>query len=104
MAKGRLPTYGGQMATLPPERQPDPAVASHRQRQVAESFGAEAERYDRARPGYPAALVDRIVAASPGPDVLDAGCGTGISSRLFRAAGGLLECLRLAARAARGLR
>jgi SAM-dependent methyltransferase len=75
------------MATLPPERQPDPAVASHRQRQVAESFGAEAERYDRARPGYPAALVDRIVAASPGPDVLDAGCGTGISSRLFRAAG-----------------
>jgi SAM-dependent methyltransferase len=54
---------------------------------VAESFGTDAGRYDRARPGYPAALVDRIVAASPGPDVLDAGCGTGISARLFRAAG-----------------
>jgi SAM-dependent methyltransferase len=59
----------------------------HRQRQAAESFGGEASRYDRARPSYPAAMVDRIVAASPGPEVLDVGCGTGIASRLFRAAG-----------------
>lgn len=62
-------------------------TAPHRQRQVAESFGAEAARYDRARPGYPAALVSRLVAAAPGPDVLDVGCGTGIAARLFRAAG-----------------
>src|SRR5215467_9809640 len=34
----------------------------HRHRQVAESFGVDAERYDRARPGYPGALVERIVA------------------------------------------
>jgi SAM-dependent methyltransferase len=54
---------------------------------VAESFGADAERYDRARPSYPAALVERIVAASPGPDVLDVGCGTGIAARQFQAAG-----------------
>jgi SAM-dependent methyltransferase len=54
---------------------------------VAESFGANAERYNRARPSYPAALVDRIIATSPGRDVLDVGCGTGISSRLFQAAG-----------------
>jgi SAM-dependent methyltransferase len=60
----------------------------HRQREVAESFGAEASRYDRARPGYPAALIDRVVAMSPGPRVLDVGCGTGIASRLFRDAGG----------------
>jgi len=60
---------------------------SHQAREVAESFGADAERYDRARPGYPAAMVDRIVAASPGPDVLDVGCGTGIAARLFREAG-----------------
>jgi SAM-dependent methyltransferase len=59
----------------------------HRQRQVAESFGSVAERYDRARPGYPAALVERIVAASPGPRVLDVGCGTGIAARQFQAAG-----------------
>ncbi|SHF54474.1 class I SAM-dependent methyltransferase [Streptoalloteichus hindustanus] len=54
---------------------------------MAESFGVDAERYDRARPRYPDALVDRIVAASPGPDVLDVGCGTGIAARQFRAAG-----------------
>ncbi|WP_030797374.1 class I SAM-dependent methyltransferase [Streptomyces sp. NRRL S-337] len=54
---------------------------------MAESFGSDAERYDRARPRYPQALVDRIVAASPGPDVLDVGCGTGIVARQFEAAG-----------------
>jgi SAM-dependent methyltransferase len=54
---------------------------------MAESFGADAERYDRARPHYPQALVDRILAASPGPDVLDVGCGTGIVARQFAAAG-----------------
>ncbi|MGI9007244.1 MAG: class I SAM-dependent methyltransferase [Streptosporangiaceae bacterium] len=55
--------------------------------QVARSFGAEAGRYDRARPGYPDELVAAIMAASPGPRVLDVGCGTGISSRRFQAAG-----------------
>lgn len=54
---------------------------------MAESFGTDAERYDRARPRYPEALVDRIVAASPGPEVLDVGCGTGIAARQFQAAG-----------------
>lgn len=32
-------------------------------------------------------MVDRIVAASPGPDVLDVGIGTGIAARQFQAAG-----------------
>lgn len=54
---------------------------------MAESFGTDAERYDRARPGYPDALVARILAGSPGPDVLDVGCGTGIAARQFQAAG-----------------
>jgi SAM-dependent methyltransferase len=53
---------------------------------VAESFGADAERYDRARPDYPRALVERIVAASPGRDVIDVGIGTGIVAGQFRAA------------------
>ena len=65
----------------------DRAQALHHQRQVAEGFGADAGRYDRARPTYPADLVERIIAASPGRDVLDVGCGTGISARLFQAAG-----------------
>jgi SAM-dependent methyltransferase len=54
---------------------------------MAESFGADAQRYDQARPGYPDPLVTRIVTASPGPDVLDVGCGTGIAARQFQAAG-----------------
>ena len=59
----------------------------HQHRQVAESFGTDAERYDRTRPSYPEAMVDRIVATSPGPDVLDVGAGTGIAARQFAAAG-----------------
>jgi len=54
---------------------------------MAESFGTLAERYDRTRPRYPAALVDRIIEASPGSRVLDVGCGTGIEARQFQAAG-----------------
>jgi SAM-dependent methyltransferase len=59
----------------------------HQLRRVAESFGTDAGRYDRARPRYPEALVQRIVAESPGPHVLDVGCGTGIAARQFQAAG-----------------
>ena len=73
-----------------PEDQPLRApsrIELHRHRQVAESFGADPGRYDRARPRYPGALVERIVAASPGPNVLDVGCGTGIAARQLRAAG-----------------
>ncbi|BDM70062.1 methyltransferase type 11 [Streptomyces nigrescens] len=73
------------MPTLPRE-QPQPAQ-SHQARQTAESFGTDAQRYDQARPAYPEDLVARIVAASPGPDVLDVGCGTGIAARQFQAAG-----------------
>lgn len=54
---------------------------------MAESFGTDAERYDRTRPRYPDALVERIVAASPGRDLLNVGCGTGIEARQFQAAG-----------------
>lgn len=59
----------------------------HQARQTAESFGVDAERYDRARPTYPDALIQRIIAASPGPDLLDVGCGTGVEARQFLAAG-----------------
>src|SRR6476659_5162504 len=57
----------------------------HEARQVAESFGEDAERYDRTRPRYPDALIERIAAA--GPDVLDVGSGTGIAARQLQAAG-----------------
>ncbi len=54
---------------------------------MAESFGVDAERYDRTRQPYPDAMVRRIAAASPGPDLLDVGAGTGIAARQFEAAG-----------------
>src|SRR3954447_16643942 len=73
------------MPTLPPAQASPPEP--HQYRQVAESFGVDPERYDRARPRSPDAMVERIVAASPGPDVLDVGCGTGIEARQFQAAG-----------------
>ncbi|MCN9243742.1 class I SAM-dependent methyltransferase [Streptomyces sp. RY43-2] len=75
------------MPILPREQQQLPPTEPHLARRTAESFGVDARRYDQARPGYPDALVARIVAGSPGPDVLDVGCGTGIAARQFQAAG-----------------
>ncbi len=59
----------------------------HTQRLVAEGFGDDAEAYDRARPRYPRALADAVVATLPGTRVLDVGIGTGLSALAFRAAG-----------------
>lgn len=59
----------------------------HQAREMAESFGADPGRYDRTRPGYPKALIERIVAALPGRDVLDVGMGTGIVARQLGSAG-----------------
>lgn len=51
-------------------------------------FDREADRYDRSRPGYPAALVDAVLGRSPqGVTVLDVACGTGIAARLLAARG-----------------
>lgn len=75
------------MTTLPSEGPGTSRSEAHQARQMAESFGTEPERYDRARPSYPDDLVARIVAASPGPELLDVGCGTGIAARQFQAAG-----------------
>ncbi|WP_328868140.1 class I SAM-dependent methyltransferase [Streptomyces sp. NBC_00304] len=75
------------MPTLPREQSEPSPQEPHRARRMAESFGVDAQRYDTARPGYPDALVERIVAGSPGREVLDIGCGTGIAARQFQAAG-----------------
>ncbi|MFD9483725.1 class I SAM-dependent methyltransferase [Streptomyces sp. NPDC059991] len=78
------------MPTLPPQPQGPQGsseAATHQLRQAAESFGSDAVRYDRARPRYPDALVDRITTPTQGARVLDVGCGTGIVARQFRAAG-----------------
>jgi SAM-dependent methyltransferase len=69
------------MPTLPTRRAP------HEAREIAESFGSDPARYDRARPRYPDAMVAAILAATPGRAVIDVGCGTGISARQFQARG-----------------
>src|SRR5262249_19498440 len=85
------PAYGGRMSALPPARTPLDGRESHQAREIAESFGSDADRYDRARPRYPDALVDRIVAGAPqsgrNPGILPVGGGTGIVARQFQAAG-----------------
>jgi len=55
-----------------------------------ERFSATAGIYDRARPSYPAALFDWTVetaALRPSARVVDVGCGTGISTRLWAGRG-----------------
>src|SRR5215468_10660787 len=46
---------------------------------LRETFNEDAERYDRARPRYPAQMFDDLVAAgvTPGARLLEIGCGTG---------------------------
>jgi SAM-dependent methyltransferase len=75
------------MPTVTPPPAPPPRPEPHLQRRIAESFGIDPERYDRSRPPYPDAMIERIVAAAPGAAFLDVGCGTGIVARQFRAAG-----------------
>ncbi|MEX1006302.1 MAG: class I SAM-dependent methyltransferase [Acidimicrobiia bacterium] len=53
-------------------------------------FGEVAEQYDRARPTYPASLVDDVVAYAglqDGDRLLEVGCGTGKATVLFSARG-----------------
>ena len=59
----------------------------------ARSFGAVARDYDRARPSYPEALADDVVAALPGPEILEVGAGTGKASLLFAVRPVALTCL-----------
>jgi SAM-dependent methyltransferase len=54
----------------------------HEDRERACSFGADAARYDRYRPGYPEEMVDDVVADHL-TSVVDVGCGTGIASRML---------------------
>jgi SAM-dependent methyltransferase len=61
---------------------------SHTERPRRLVFGEVAGLYDRARPGYPASLIDDLVAwAQPGARALEIGAGTGKATRLLAARG-----------------
>lgn len=75
------------MPTLSPEGAQPPERPPHQVREIAESFGTDPRRYDRARPRYPETAVEAIADAAPGTEVVDVGCGTGIAARQFQAAG-----------------
>jgi SAM-dependent methyltransferase len=61
----------------------DPLFGNRRR---ANSFGDDAEQYDRVRPSYPTEMIDLLLGERP-VTVLDVGCGTGITSRLFSGRG-----------------
>ena len=61
---------------------------SHTDRPRRLVFGEVAGLYERARPGYPAFLIDDLVAwAQPGARALEIGAGTGKATRLLAARG-----------------
>lgn len=69
------------MAEVPtaPSGDDDPLFEN---RARASSFGKVAALYDLSRPTYPSDLIDLLVSRGSSP-ALDAGCGTGIMSRLL---------------------
>jgi SAM-dependent methyltransferase len=70
-------------------------------RERAKLFDRQAERYDRCRPTYPAALMDDLLGPKPeGLDVFDVGCGTGIASRLMAERGAKVVGIEVAPRMA----
>lgn len=70
------------MVTIPSP--PSAGDAAYRHPEIGQSFGSDAEKYDRARPRYPAALIDAVIERLPGREILDVGIGTGVSAEPFR--------------------
>lgn len=67
---------------------------------LRETFNEDAELYDRARPGYPAALFADLGALSdvvPGCRVLEIGCGTGQATLPLAERGCEIVCIELGA-------
>ncbi|HET9971528.1 MAG TPA: class I SAM-dependent methyltransferase [Streptosporangiaceae bacterium] len=67
---------------------------------LRQTFGQAAERYDRARPEYPEALFDDLVALaglSPGDRLIEVGCATGKATRPLARRGFRITCVELGA-------
>ena len=70
-------------------------------RERSRLFDQQAEAYDRFRPTYPEVVIDDLLSPmTPGLDVLDVGCGTGIASRQMAQRGAQVLGVELAPRMA----
>ena len=61
------------------------------------TFDRDPELYERARPGYPAALFDELDDLLPGSQLLEIGCGTGQATRVLAERGYAVTCVELGA-------
>jgi protein-L-isoaspartate O-methyltransferase len=68
------------------------------------SFDRQAERYDQARPSYPAALVDHVVDRCDPARMLEVGAGTGKATVRFARSGRALVAVEPGERLAEVLR
>jgi trans-aconitate methyltransferase len=67
---------------------------------LRQTFERAAELYDRARPGYPEALFDDLIALTglaAGDHLLEVGCATGKATRPLARRGFLITCVELGA-------
>jgi SAM-dependent methyltransferase len=74
---------------------------------LRETFGQAADSYDRARPEYPPALYEDLIAAAgigPGDPLLEVGCATGKATRPLAARGYRITCVELGEELAAGAR
>jgi len=69
-------------------------------RRLRATFDEVPELYDRARPTYPDALFDDLVALLPGPRLLEIGCGTGKATAALVGRGFEVTCIELGERLA----
>ena len=85
----------------------DPVPPEDERERLRQTFDRAARLYDRARPGYPEALFDDLIALAgltPGDHLLEVGCATGRATRPLARRGFRITCVELGAELAAAAR